>query len=53
MGPVSEAMRENGKVIVTDCMGKGAGAEATKATNLNMLSISDHPGYDNVTGAIS
>lgn len=40
MDAIAEAMKENGKVIVTGCMGKGNDAEAIKAANPNVLSIS-------------
>lgn len=40
MEAIEEAMAENGKVIVTGCMGKGSDAEAIQATNPDVLSIS-------------
>ncbi|MFT5579337.1 MAG: ribosomal protein S12 methylthiotransferase [Paraglaciecola psychrophila] len=52
MDAISEAMRENGKVIVTGCMGKGSDAEAIKAANPNILSISGPADYDSVMGAV-
>lgn len=40
MDAVTEAMRENGKVIVTGCMGKGSDADSIKAANPEILNIS-------------
>ncbi len=40
MDAISEAVKENGKVIVTGCMGKGADAEAIKTVNPEVLSES-------------
>lgn len=52
MDAISEAMKENGKVIVTGCMGKGTDAEAIKAANPNVLSVSGPADYDSVMGAV-
>ncbi|WP_019531686.1 30S ribosomal protein S12 methylthiotransferase RimO [Dasania marina] len=52
MDAISEAMKENGKVIVTGCMGKGSDAEAIKAANPNVLSISGPADYETVLGAV-
>jgi ribosomal protein S12 methylthiotransferase len=52
MDAISEAMKENGKVIVTGCMGKGADAEAIKAVNPNVLSVSGPADYDSVLNAV-
>lgn len=49
---IEEAMQENGKVIVTGCMGKGADAEAIKAANPAVLSVSGPADYDSVLGAV-
>jgi ribosomal protein S12 methylthiotransferase len=49
---IDEAMKENGKVIVTGCMGKGSDAEAIKAANPNVLSVSGPADYDSVMGAV-
>lgn len=49
---IDEAIKENGKVIVTGCMGKGADAEAIKAANPSVLSISGPADYDSVMGAV-
>lgn len=52
MDAIREAMRENGKVIVTGCMGKGVDAEAIKAANPNLLSISGPADTDSVLQAV-
>lgn len=52
MDAIAEAMRENGKVIVTGCMGKGADAEAIKAASPGVLSVSGPADYDQVLGAV-
>ena len=49
---INEAIRENGKVIVTGCMGKGADAEAIKSANPAVLNISGPADYDSVLGAV-
>ncbi|NIB44266.1 30S ribosomal protein S12 methylthiotransferase RimO [Pseudomaricurvus alkylphenolicus] len=52
MEAIEEAMRENGKVIVTGCMGKGSDAEAIKAANPDVLSVSGPADYDQVMNAV-
>ncbi|MFA7555820.1 MAG: 30S ribosomal protein S12 methylthiotransferase RimO [Spongiibacteraceae bacterium] len=52
MDAISEAMKENGKVIVTGCMGKGSDAEAIKTANPNVLSVSGPADYDQVLNAV-
>ncbi|MCP3907292.1 MAG: 30S ribosomal protein S12 methylthiotransferase RimO [Oceanicoccus sp.] len=52
MEAISEAMQENGKVIVTGCMGKGSDAEAIKAASPNVLSVSGPADYESVMGAV-
>ena len=52
MDAIEEAMKENGKVIVTGCMGKGSDAEAIKAANPNVLSVSGPADYDTVLDAV-
>ncbi|NHN38167.1 30S ribosomal protein S12 methylthiotransferase RimO [Pseudomaricurvus alcaniphilus] len=52
MDAIGEAMRENGKVIVTGCMGKGSDAEAIKAANPGVLSVSGPADYDQVMNAV-
>lgn len=49
---ISEAMRENGKVIVTGCMGKGSDADLIKQQNPDVLSVSGPADYDSVMGAV-
>lgn len=52
MDAISEAMRENGKVIVTGCMGKGVDAESIKQANPDVLSVSGPADYDSVMDAV-
>ncbi len=52
MDAISEAMKENGKVIVTGCMGKGSDAETIKAANPDVLSVSGPADYEQVLGAV-
>tara|TARA_R110000822_G_scaffold59736_36_gene149265 strand:- start:4911 stop:6260 length:1350 start_codon:yes stop_codon:yes gene_type:complete len=52
MDAINEAMKENGKVIVTGCMGKGTDAEAIKTANPNVLSVSGPADYASVLGAV-
>ena len=52
MDAIQEAMKENGKVIVTGCMGKGADAEAIKAANPNVLSVSGPADYESVMNSV-
>ncbi len=52
MDAINEAMKENGKVIVTGCMGKGTHAEAIKTANPNVLSVSGPADYASVLGAV-
>ncbi len=52
MEAIDEAMRENGKVIVTGCMGKGVDAEAIKTANPDVLSVSGPADYDQVMDAV-
>ncbi|GAA5317508.1 MAG: 30S ribosomal protein S12 methylthiotransferase RimO [Candidatus Pelagadaptatus aseana] len=52
MEAIEEAMAENGKVIVTGCMGKGSDAEAIKAANPGVLSVSGPADYDTVMDAV-
>ena len=49
---IDEAVKENGKVIVTGCMGKGVDAETIKSANPSVLSISGPADYDSVMGAV-
>ena len=52
MDAIREAMAENGKVIVTGCMGKGSDAEAIKAANPGVLSVSGPADYDTVMNTV-
>ncbi|MFL0810084.1 MAG: 30S ribosomal protein S12 methylthiotransferase RimO [Agarilytica sp.] len=52
MDAINEAIQENGKVIVTGCMGKGSDAEAIKAANPDVLSVSGPADYEAVLGAV-
>lgn len=49
---INEAMSENGKVIVTGCMGKGADAELIKKTSPGVLSVSGPADYDTVMDTV-
>ena len=49
---IDEAMKENGKVIVTGCMGKGIDAATIKAANPDVLSVSGPADYDSVLSAV-
>ncbi len=52
MDAIKEAMAENGKVIVTGCMGKGVDADAIKQANPDVLSVSGPADYDSVMNAV-
>ncbi|ABD82586.1 30S ribosomal protein S12 methylthiotransferase RimO [Saccharophagus degradans] len=49
---IGEAMKENGKVIVTGCMGKGNDAQVIKETYPNVLSVTGPAAYEEVMGAV-
>jgi ribosomal protein S12 methylthiotransferase len=49
---IDEACRENGKVIVTGCMGKGRDAEIIKTAHPEILSVSGPADYEQVVGAV-
>ena len=49
---ISEAMKENGKVIVTGCMGKGKDAETIKERNPGLLAVTGLQSYAEVLGAV-
>lgn len=49
---ISEAMKENGKVIVTGCMGKGNDAEVIKESFPEVLSVTGPAAYEEVMGAV-
>lgn len=49
---ISEAMTENGKVIVTGCMGKGNDAQSIKTQFPKVLSVTGPAAYEEVMGAV-
>jgi len=49
---ISEAMSENGKVIVTGCMGKGKDAEIILEKNPGVLAVTGPQAYEDVVGAV-
>lgn len=49
---IREAMTENGKVIVTGCMGKGKDAETIREQNPNILAITGPQAYEEVMTAV-
>lgn len=49
---INEAMAENGKVIVTGCMGKGADADRIREENPGVLAITGAHAYEEVMGAV-
>lgn len=49
---INEAMKENGKVIVTGCMGKGKDAEVIKERNPGVLAVTGPQAYEEVVGAV-
>jgi ribosomal protein S12 methylthiotransferase len=49
---INEAMQENGKVIVTGCMGKGKDAKTIQQAHPGVLSVSGPAAYDEVVGAV-
>ncbi len=49
---INEAMKENGKVIVTGCMGKGKDAEVIKERNPGLLAVTGPQAYEEVVGAV-
>lgn len=49
---IQEAMKENGKVIVTGCMGKGADAEVIQEKFPQVLSVTGPAAYEEVMGAV-
>lgn len=49
---IEEAVSENGRVIVTGCMGKGSDAELIKSRNPSVLSVSGPAEYDTVVNAV-
>ncbi len=49
---INEAMKENGKVIVTGCMGKGKDAELIREQNPGVLAVTGPQAYEEVVGAV-
>lgn len=49
---INEAMKENGKVIVTGCMGKGKDAQTIKDRNPGILAVTGPQAYEEVVGAV-
>jgi ribosomal protein S12 methylthiotransferase len=49
---IGEALKENGRVIVTGCMGSGADAERIKEVHPQILSISGAAQYEPVMAAV-
>ena len=49
---IGEAIRENGKVLVTGCMGRGDDAEAIRARHPKVLGISGPAAYEQVLGTV-
>jgi len=49
---INEAMKENGKVIVTGCMGKGKDAETILEQNPDVLAVTGPQAYEEVVGAV-
>ncbi|MCY4043673.1 MAG: 30S ribosomal protein S12 methylthiotransferase RimO [Cellvibrionales bacterium] len=49
---IQEAMNENGKVIVTGCMGKGKDAETIKALNPDILAVTAPQAYEAVMDVV-
>ena len=49
---IGEAIRENGKVLVTGCMGRGDDVEAIRARHPKVLGISGPAAYEQVLGTV-
>ncbi|PLW70299.1 30S ribosomal protein S12 methylthiotransferase RimO [Pseudohalioglobus lutimaris] len=49
---IGEAISENGKVIVTGCMGKGDDAQAIQRLHPKVLSVTGPAAYEEVVGAV-
>jgi ribosomal protein S12 methylthiotransferase len=49
---IGEAIAENGRVIVTGCMGKGADAERIRAQHPKVLSVTGPAAYEEVVSAV-
>ena len=49
---IGEAINENGRVIVTGCMGKGDDAQSIMQLHPNVLSVTGPAAYEEVVGAV-
>ena len=49
---IGEAISENGRVIVTGCMGKGDDAQSIRELHPKVLSVSGPAAYEEVVGAV-
>ncbi|MEO1080484.1 MAG: 30S ribosomal protein S12 methylthiotransferase RimO [Pseudomonadota bacterium] len=49
---IGEAIAENGRVIVTGCMGRGADAERIRAEHPKVLSVTGPAAYEEVVSAV-
>jgi len=49
---IGEALNENGRVIVTGCMGKGDDADSIKTLHPKVLSVTGPAAYEEVVGAV-
>ena len=49
---IGEAVAENGRVIVTGCMGKGADAERIRELHPKVLDVTGPAAYEEVVGAV-
>ena len=49
---IGEALSENGRVIVTGCMGKGADADAIRELHPKVLSVTGPAAYEEVVSAV-
>src|SRR5579863_6502924 len=52
LAAIGAALKENGKVIVTGCMGAAAEAETIRAAYPDVLAISGPQAYESVVGAV-
>ncbi|MFT6300714.1 MAG: ribosomal protein S12 methylthiotransferase [Saprospiraceae bacterium] len=52
MDAISEAIKENGKVVVTGCMGKGVDADNIKSIHPKVLSVSGPADIESVLNAV-
>ncbi|MEJ2533429.1 MAG: 30S ribosomal protein S12 methylthiotransferase RimO [Halioglobus sp.] len=49
---IGEAISENGRVIVTGCMGRGGDADAIRALHPKVLTVTGPAAYEEVVGAV-